>query len=281
MRPGWYPDPAGRQPLRWFDGAQWTPQTLDGWQRPVLDPLPVDHPAPAPPPAPVPGTPAPPAASPPPAPVPGAAPSLAAGSPPPAPVPGAPVPPAGNPAAPPVGPAPATMGRPPAADEPTEPVFSLVWRLLAIAAAAAMMLIAFLVLPWIELEFGDRRELIRYLQFADWVNAYRVDVGSWRGAYGQGVALLMAGFGLIAACLAVLATAVQRRVPNWCFGIFLLLMVMLVLSMAGVPTMRSLDGPWEGPPVAAPGYASLLLMAAHLVLMAACPVATTAKKTKR
>jgi hypothetical protein len=40
MQPGWFPDPSGRFPLRWFDGSQWTPQVLDGWQRPATDPLP-------------------------------------------------------------------------------------------------------------------------------------------------------------------------------------------------------------------------------------------------
>lgn len=45
--PGWYPDPTGRQPLRWYDGKAWTPQTLDGWQRPVVDPL--DRTPPTPP----------------------------------------------------------------------------------------------------------------------------------------------------------------------------------------------------------------------------------------
>ena len=40
MRPGWYQDPSGRFPLRWHDGIQWTPQVMDGWQQPAVDPLP-------------------------------------------------------------------------------------------------------------------------------------------------------------------------------------------------------------------------------------------------
>ncbi|MFG3686598.1 DUF2510 domain-containing protein [Micromonospora sp. NPDC047740] len=39
-RPGWYPDPSGRQPVRWFDGDQWTAHVIDGRQQPQLDPLP-------------------------------------------------------------------------------------------------------------------------------------------------------------------------------------------------------------------------------------------------
>ncbi|WTF84412.1 DUF2510 domain-containing protein [Micromonospora globbae] len=41
--PGWYPDPSGRQPLRWFDGGRWTAHVIDVRQQPQVDPLP-DHP---------------------------------------------------------------------------------------------------------------------------------------------------------------------------------------------------------------------------------------------
>ncbi|MEV1329733.1 DUF2510 domain-containing protein [Micromonospora costi] len=41
-RPGWYPDPSGRQPVRWFDGDRWTAHVVDGGGQPRLDPLP-DH----------------------------------------------------------------------------------------------------------------------------------------------------------------------------------------------------------------------------------------------
>ncbi|MFG2059330.1 DUF2510 domain-containing protein [Micromonospora sp. NPDC048930] len=53
-RPGWYPDPSGRQPVRWFDGGRWTAHVIDGRQQPQLDPLPDDAGRPPIPPGPPP-----------------------------------------------------------------------------------------------------------------------------------------------------------------------------------------------------------------------------------
>ncbi|ROT34020.1 DUF2510 domain-containing protein [Micromonospora sp. HM5-17] len=241
MGPGWYPDPTGRQPLRWFDGTRWTPQALDGWQLPVVDPLPTmddagsgaPSPAPAPPPA---GT----------VPV----------------VPGQAASPE-SPAVPAPAPPPRPAGRPP--ETPKIAAISQIWRLLVVAGAALLMVIGFLMQPWIELRFGDRRVAVSYFEFADWARANNVDVGVWCAAYAEGLAVVLAGVGLVAATLSAVATIVWGRTSGC--AVPLLLAVLLALSIAGAPTWGIDDLPWTGPPGVVQGTAPMLIVASHLALM--------------
>ena len=158
MRPGWYQDPSGRFPLRWHDGIQWTPQVMDGWQRPAVDPLPAMMDTPpgaatttAPPPVP------PPLVSP-----------LSGHPPAPAPVPGAPVIPTLRPSR--IGPskeigaenAAAKADVPPAQWRVTRPA-----RYAVIGVAGMMMALGLFALPWVEAVGGKGVITYRYPKLAN------------------------------------------------------------------------------------------------------------------
>ncbi|MEV4756865.1 hypothetical protein AB0J86_17370 [Micromonospora sp. NPDC049559] len=150
-------------------------------------------------------------------------------------------------------------------------VASLAWRMPLFAVAAGLMLFGFLVLPWVELRFPDRRVGIGYLRFADWFMANNVEVGAARGAYGQGLALLLAGVCLVVALAAIVVTVAQGRVAGWVTVVWLLLFVSALLSWAGQPTVGGLDVPWSGPPYALPGKGPLAVTVGHFALAFACP----------
>lgn len=249
MGPGWYPDPTGRQPLRWFDGTRWTPQALDGWQRPVVDPLPTVDDA---------GSETPPSGLAPPAT--GAVPVVPgpAASPEPRTVPAPGSPPPGSPP-------PGSAGSPGVPWEQGQVRISQIWRLLVVAGAAVGMAFGFLVLPWIELEFGGHRVAVGYLEFADWARTNGVHVGGWRIAYADGLAVLLAVVGLVVATASAVATILWGRTPGC--AVQVLMAVLWALSIAGTPPGRIVDLPWTGPPYAVVGIAPMLVVASYCALM--------------
>jgi len=189
MQPGWYPDPSGRHPLRWHDGQQWTPQVLDGWQRPLVDPLDAAVAA---------STPRPPAPTPPP--------PVAAGStdavpgtalPPDAPAPATPpapttvgTPTLGTPSPPPGIPAGRTQRPGRTGRGPTR--YGLVFRLAVIAVAAGVQGVGFFVSPWARINYGTGWVQVGYLDYADLLRGLGAELGGWHEAYLDGVALLLA-----------------------------------------------------------------------------------------
>ena len=179
MQPGWYQDPSGRFPLRWHDGTQWTPQVMDGWQRPAIDPPPPDAPPPsvvglpsgtattvAPPPTPRPLVPPP-----------------TRPTPAPAPAPVAPVTPAlrrnrrsragltkeiraEN--------AVAKAGVPPDRWRVTRPA-----RYVMIVVAGVAMALGLFALPWVEVHEGESTFTYSYPKLANAVAAYHGDRLNW------------------------------------------------------------------------------------------------------
>lgn len=238
-RPGWYPDPTGRQPLRWYDGKAWTPQTLDGWQRPVVDPLdgtalpPPGHPPPvAPTPAPPPMPAAPPVARTPP-------------------VPAGPLPPV---------PVTVSAGMRSPESPPWRPsAFMVLWRAFALVTAAGGMLLGFFALPWVEVPVpaAGRWEPVRYLDYADWTRTTDMTLNPWQSAYLGGLGLLLATFAVAAATMMTVGFLLTGRAP----GDGLLLCLLLGISFAS-----QLGAALAPRDLARAGSAAMVISCCHLLL---------------
>ncbi|MEQ4300864.1 DUF2510 domain-containing protein [Plantactinospora sp. B6F1] len=272
MRPGWYPDPSGRYPLRWFDGTLWTPQALDGWQRPVVDPLPAVGEAATLPPG---STPTPPGASSTPTP-PGAS-STPASSP----ASSTPASPGAGPAsvdaAPPVLPVvavpagagntgPPATGTPPGTVAPVDQgrwLFWLTWRMLLLVVALGLLFIGFVVLPWGHiLRLGMPPITVHYFDFVDWVDATNVQASGWQRAYAQGVGLLHAFVAFVATATTIAVSRPGRHAP-WAGLLQVLLFASLIAVHFGTPHADIED--------VHPGGAGLAVFAGIFALFLACP----------
>ncbi|GGM21455.1 hypothetical protein GCM10011608_02630 [Micromonospora sonchi] len=201
MRPGWYPDPSGRYPLRWFDGTLWTPQVLDGWQRPVVDPLP---------------------------------PAAEAASPP-AP---APTPPATDVRAETEDAGPTTPGPPPMAVPPADQgrlVFWMAWRILLLVVALGLLFAGFVVLPWGHIiRFGPPPVTVHYFEFAGWIDVADLPASGWQRAYAQGLGLVHAFVAFVATAATIAVSRPGRHAP-WAGFLQLLLFASWIAAHFGTP----------------------------------------------
>lgn len=242
MRAGWFPDPTGRYPLRWHDGIQWTPQAMDGWQRPVVDPLP--------PPA-------------------GRQLSSPAGPAQPPYVPRVPAQPAPVPVRPPSVPV-----RPPSV--PVQPQALPIWRYAFIGVAAVLMMLGLVLLPWVEVWDGNDWRGTSYPRVAVAVSRYGgEDLNLWQQLYNQGLAVGMAVSALLGTvATVVLATRGPGPVPDWCLIPLLLVFVFFVASFLGWPSASAGAG-------VRVGWAPYLVSFAFLLLGIAIPVEQEARRDGR
>lgn len=250
MQPGWYQDPSGRFPLRWHDGGQWTPQVMDGWQRPAVDPVPTPAPWPPPAAAAPPAASAPPVASAPPA----AAPPMAAGTDTQAPPPQQ-APPSFPQAPPPTftQPPPVTPSFPQAppqtppsfaeavkagfAPPPGASKFPPAGRYALVAASAVLMLLGLFALPWIGVDTGHGTTSSRYPDIAKAVTQSNgATLNWWQHLYLGWFAVVLA-FGTLIAVTATIVRITSRSqpVPSWSWIPCLVAFALMFAHIAALP----------------------------------------------
>jgi hypothetical protein len=270
MRPGWYLDPTGRFPLRWYDGEQWTPQALDGWQRPVVDPL---GPAPHEPQAAAPPVSSAPAIAPPPIPVappPTVRLRTATPEPPLEPTPHgvpSPVPPAPpaypGPPAPSVGPAATPARRPRPSSNGLRPAA----RYVIIGVAGVLMLLGLFAFAWVQVGDGQQAVTISYVKIAQGISRYGGGrLNWWQRICGQWFAVVLA-FGAVAATTVAVAAASRSpgRTPGWSNLLWFVLIALAVASMLGMPSFPADSS-------AHPGFGSAIsILAGYILLAWVCP----------
>lgn len=267
MRPGWYPDPSGRYPLRWHDGEQWTPQALDGWQRPVVDPLegtvPPDPPvatAPLPPPSPPSGaSPSPSVPAQPQGPVPAAAPG-APGS-----VPG----PSPRPTA-------AAGGGP--AQPRRSSVVVLVLRLIVIAVVLGMQFVGFFQLPWASAPYVPEPMRVYYLEYLDTAHSLGADFGFWEEVYTGGAAIPLALAAVAATTTMVVIHFLTGSDRGWGF----VALGVLALTVGHLSALESFPVPTPyGDTELKNANGAFLVGYSYSMLLFALIVGTSKKRPKR